>query len=266
MTITLEEFRSRYDIKEATIDDTPWRYRVAGDGAAILLLHGIAGNADIWFQQIDALSATRKVVAVTYPRVDTLAALRTGIDGVLAAEGVGTYTVVGSSLGGYLAQYLVATESHRITAAVFANTFPPNPVIAKRSKNLATLAGVLPPSFVRAFLARNVERMLVPAGDGSPLLHRLLMEQFDEPGFKEVFLDRYRCVIYPFEPTQPSMPVSLISANNDPLVPQELSEALWATYPDATTYEFDGGGHFPYVNRPDEYLSILDEFISKTGC
>ncbi|VAV89956.1 hypothetical protein MNBD_ACTINO01-50 [hydrothermal vent metagenome] len=265
MTITLEEFRSRYDIKETTIGGTLWRYRVTGDGAAILLLHGMAGNADIWFQQIDALSATRKVVAVTYPRVNTLAALAAGIDGVLTAEGVETYTVVGSSLGGYLAQYLVATESHRVTAAVFANTFPPNPVIAKRSKNLVTLAGVLPPSFVRAFLARNVERMLVPAGDGSPLLHRLLMEQFDEPGFKEAFLDRYRCVIYPFEPTQPSIPVSLISANNDPLVPQELSKVLCETYPDATTYEFDGGGHFPYVNRPDEYTSILERFLSQAG-
>ncbi len=265
MSIALDDFRSRYGTSETTIDGSRWQYRIAGQGHTILLLHGMAGSADIWFQQIDALSSTRRVVAVTYPLVSTLAGLRTGIDGVLAAEGVNEYTVIGSSLGGYLAQYLTATEGDRITAAVFANTFPPNPLIAKRSKNLASLAGVLPESLVKAFLRRNAERSLVPAGDGSLLLQRLLMEPYGEPGFKELFLDRYQCVIDLFEPAQPTMPVLLISSDNDPLVQQELSEDLWAAYPDATTYEFDGGGHFPYVNRPDEYTSILEGFLSQAG-
>ncbi|MCL1597943.1 MAG: alpha/beta hydrolase, partial [Actinomycetia bacterium] len=160
-----------------------------------------------------------------------------------------------------LAQYLVAAGGDLITAAVFANTFPPNSVIAKRSKNLVSLAKMLPPSFIKAFLARNVERALVPAGDGSALLGRLLMEQYDQARFKELFLDRFQCAIEPFDTVPPAMPVLLISADNDPLVPQELAEDLWATYPDASTYEFDGGGHFPYVNRPSEYTAILDRFL-----
>lgn len=265
MSITLDDFRSRCETSEVTIDGSRWQYRIAGEGSTLLLLHGMAGSSDIWFQQIDALSRTRRVIAVTYPQVSTLASMRTGINGVLAAEDVEEYAVIGSSLGGYLAQYLVAIDGDRITAAVFANTFPPNPLIAKRSKNLATLARALPEALIKVFLRRNAEHMLVPAGDDSELLRRLLMEPHGEPDFKALFLDRYRCVVEPFEPVRPTMPVLLISSDNDPLVPQELSEDLWSKYPDASTYEFDGGGHFPYVNRPDEYTSVLERFLSQAG-
>lgn len=265
MSITLDDFRSRYPTREISVDGTPWSYRTAGTGSTVLLLHGMAGSADIWFQQIETLSSTHRVIAVTYPSVTSLAILRSGIEGVLTAEDIERYSVVGSSLGGYLAQYLVASSSDRITAAVFANTFPPNPVIAARSKNLATLARILPSSFVKAFLRRNVERTLVPAGDDSPLLARLLTEQYDQPDFKGQFLARYQCVVDPFEPVHPDIPVLLISADNDPLVPRELGEALRAEYPDASTYEFHGGGHFPYVNRPDEYTDVIDNFLPRTA-
>ena len=264
MNADLAEFRARRAQRDTMVGNVRWTYVSAGSGPTVLLLHGMAGSADIWFQQIEALSTSRQVVAVTYPEVTSLAELRAGIIGVLTTEDVDRYAVVGSSLGGYLAQYLVATEGDRVTAAVFANTFPPNPVIAKRSKNLAALARVLPASVVGAFLRRNLSRQQVPAGDDSALLRQLLGEQYERPDFKRLFLSRYQCVIDPFELPRPEIPVLLVSSDNDPLVGADLRDTLWAAYPGADVHEFQGGGHFPYVNRAAEYTAVLDEFLPRT--
>ncbi len=261
MNAGLAEFRARHAQRETMVGNLRWTYLSAGSGPTVLLLHGMAGSADIWFQQIVALSTSRRVIAVTYPEVTSLAELRAGIDGVITTEDVDRYAVVGSSLGGYLAQYLVATEGDRVTAAVFANTFPPNPMIAKRSKNLAALARMLPASLVGGFLRRNLDRQQVPAGDDSALLRQLLAEQYERPDFKRLFLSRYQCVIDPFEPPRPEIPVLLISTDNDPLVGAELRDALWSAYPRAEVHEFEGGGHFPYVNRAAEYTAVLNTFL-----
>jgi pimeloyl-ACP methyl ester carboxylesterase len=44
---------------------------------------------------------------------------------ILDVEGVDQFSVVGSLLDGYFAQYLVANYPERVHKAVFANTFPP---------------------------------------------------------------------------------------------------------------------------------------------
>jgi len=256
-TERLADFARRNPTRLVDAGGVPWRYIAAGAGPALVLLHGMAGSAEIWFQQIDDLAAERTVIAVTYPEVTSLAELRHGVDAVLAAEGIERYAVVGSSLGGYLAQYLVATESSRITAAVFANTFPPNEEIAASTRRPIALARALPNIALAAYLRRSVDRSLVPAGDGSELLRHLLVEQFQGSEVKRRFLSRYRCVIDPFEPPTPAIPVTIFESDNDPLVPAALRRALRETYPEAAVGVFAGAGHFPYVNRPADYAAAI---------
>ncbi len=253
----LADFRRRHPNRTVSVGPVTWRYRTAGTGPALLLLHGMAGSGDIWFQQIDALAGERHLVAVTYPLVGSLADLRHGIDAVLTAEGIERFSVLGTSLGGYLAQYLLAREPDRIDRAIFANTFPPNDLIARSSKGLARSLGFLPNRLVSAFLRRNVERNLVPAGDGSELLGYLLHEQFSGADVKRTFLARYRCVVDPFDAPTPQAPVTIFDSDNDPLVAEPLRRLLRATYPDAPVRTFAGAGHFPYVNRPGAYTAAV---------
>ena len=81
-----------------------WPYVAFGEGErTVLFLHGMSGAADIWFQQLEDLASEHRVVAVTYPDVERLEALLEGVEAVLDTVGARRVTVVGSSVGGYLA-------------------------------------------------------------------------------------------------------------------------------------------------------------------
>ncbi len=123
---SLLDFRSNNPPQLLVAGDIRWKYLSVGDGdSTLLFLHGMVGAYDIWWQQIEALRNRYRIISLTYPIVDNLEALHTGINSILHNLGIDHYNVVGTSLGGYLAQYLITRQPECIRCAVFANTYPP---------------------------------------------------------------------------------------------------------------------------------------------
>jgi pimeloyl-ACP methyl ester carboxylesterase len=188
---------------------------------------------------------------------------------ILAKEQAHEINIVGSSLGGYLAQYLVARHPQKIRRAVFANTFPPNDVIAGNTKLAGRLLPYVPSQFLMFGLRQNVEKRLYPASGNSEILRAFLLEQYSGAMTKAQFLARYRCVVDPFEAPDPQalgMPVMILEADNDPLVDKALQGMLKSTYPTATVHTLQGAGHFPYLNAPDRYARLLGAFLNSSTC
>ncbi len=259
---SLARFREEQKLRGLRVDDYVWRYVSFGSGdRTLVFLHGMAGAYDIWWQQLEAFADGFRVVSFTYPAVQTLAGLRRGIMAVLDAEEVGRFSVIGSSLGGYLAQYLVATDDGRIDRAVFGNTFPPNDLIEAQNGRTAAVGGLLPERIVMYGFRRSVTTSVIPAAGGSGLLRAYLLEQSSGQMSKAQFLARYRCVIDPFQAVDPPMPHLIIESDNDPLVSRELREMLRRTYPDAAVHTFHHTGHFTYLNAPGQYTDVLREFL-----
>ena len=263
---SLEAFRATHPAQRLTVAGHTWEYVAFGEGpATVLFLHGMSGTHDIWWQQLEALSGSHRVMAVSYPPVPSLSQLATGILAILDAVGVDSSAIVGSSLGGYLAQYLVQYHDDRIDRAVFANTFPPNDQLRERHRWRARIGRLLPERVVAtAFRASNTRRVL-PASQGSPLVAAYLAEQARLPGLKQRLLARYRTVIEPFticDPAPDGLPLLLLQSDNDPLLEPRLRAALLATYPMARVHTFAEGGHFPYLNRPAEYTEVLRDFLA----
>lgn len=134
---SLKAFREAHPLQTLNVDGVQWTYLALGQGdETILFLHGMTGAYDIWWQQMEALQGRYRVISVTYPPLDSLGALEQGVMAILEEEGVDHFYVVGSSLGGYFAQYLVTRHPTMIRGAVFANTFPPNEIIAEKNKTI----------------------------------------------------------------------------------------------------------------------------------
>jgi maspardin len=261
---SLSRFRMDHKLRGLRVDGRVWRYASFGTGERVLVfLHGMGGAYDIWWQQLEALEGRFRILSLTYPAVPSLAGLRRGILAILDAEAIERFTVIGSSLGGYLAQYLVAMDGARIDQAVFGNTFPPNDLIEAENGRTAAIGRFMPERIVMYGFRRNVDTSVVPAAGGSPLVRAYLHEQSYGQMSKAQFLARHLCVVDRFATVQPPMPHLIIESDNDPLVSRELREMLRRTYPGAATHTFHRTGHFTYLNDPIGYTRVLSGFLEE---
>jgi len=262
----LGSFRRRYPLKRFNSGRITWRYHdTGGGGEVIVFLHGMGGAGDIWFQQFDGLKERFRCIAVTYPSLPNLDLLRFGVLGILDQEGISKAHLAGSSMGGYLAQFLAAKDPARIRKVVLGNTFPPNDAIRRRARMGARYLPWVPEWAIMAGMRRNALRVLFPAAGNSELVNAYLYEQTCGFMRKTDVIARCACLCQTFTPpdlSKTGIPALVIEADNDPLVGAELREMLKTAYPSATVKTFQTAGHFPYLNRPAEYTEALVEFLA----
>jgi len=97
-------------------------FRVGDSGPALVLMPGTLGRADIFWNQIAALQDRVRILALTYPESGGVADWSADVCELMDMYGMDTVTVLGSSLGGYVAQYMAGTHADRIDNLVAANT------------------------------------------------------------------------------------------------------------------------------------------------
>lgn len=261
---SLQAFRENHPPARLNEDGKDWEYLAVGEGEeTVLFLHGMTGAYDIWWQQIEALKENYRVVSVTYPAANSLVEMEAGVLAILDREGVEKFHVVGTSLGGYFAQYLVNKHPDRIASAVFANTFPPNDIIKEKNGTIGSLIPYLPEWFVMNVLRDSFASAVYPASGNDEMTLAFLNEISYGRAKKSQVAGRYQCVVEKFEPpADTTVPLLIIEASNDPLVEETLRENLKSTYPQAGVVTVDNG-HFPYISSPGFYTERLVEFWEK---
>ena len=263
---SLQSFRRQHERRQAAVDGIVWNYIRVGDGGQTLVfLHGMGGGYDIWWQQIEALKNRYRMIVLTYPPVPRLDLLRRGILAILAQEHIERFNIVGSSLGGYLAQYLVSRDFDRISKAVFANTFPPNDLIREKSRTTARILPLMPEWMVMRNLRKTTANAIYPASGYNELVAAYMREQSYGMMRKVQFVARFFCVLDHFDPPDLQacgVEALIIEADNDPLVVEPLREMLKTAYPTARVKTLHNAGHFPYLNEPETYTAILEEFFA----
>jgi len=261
---SLKEFQSR-KTSEITIDNIKWTYYSGGEGTkTILFLHGMGGSYDLWWQQIQKFEKEFKIISYSLPEsIQNLEDTSNGITAILEKEKVDTFIAIGTSMGGYISQYLVNTIPERIEKVVFGNTFPPNDIIVNANKSKAKVIPYLPELLLIKLSDKKLNNELVPAANNSELLKAFLPSI---PYSKEQFMNRYAVLIDKFEIDTAnykikSIPKLIIKSDNDPLVQKELRTTLVNLYPEAETYTFKKAGHFPYINEAKLYNEVLNSFL-----
>ncbi len=265
---SLLDFRKAHPVQSVRVDKYNWPYVALGAGEkTVLFLHGMTGAHDIWWQQMMALASQYRVISLTYPPADTLEEMSQGVLAVLDAEGVDRAYVVGTSLGGYLTQYLMSRHPERVEKAVLANTFPPNDLLRQRNESLIRVLPFLPEWLVMRVFRSSMVNSIYPASGHSELVLAYMLEQVAGRMSKAQVTARAKAVIEPFTPPDPEalgIPVLIIEADNDPLVEASLREQLKATYPSAQVRTLHQVGHFPYLNDAEEYTDILRGFFGQS--
>ena len=260
-------FREEHPLQYMKIDGVWWEYIRTGLGTqTVIFLHGLLGTCDLWWQQIAHLESSVNVLSVTYPALASLEALSRGISRIVAYESLPSPALCGSSLGGYLTQYMVQAAPFPITHAIFGNTFPPTHTFDKDNRFLRLILPLLPEKLLKRFMRKNVEQVMYPASGYNELLRAHLLETLDRLS-KEDLTARYACVLERFEPPkleQKTTQACIIESDNDPVISPPLRAQLKALYPSACVHTIKQGGHFPYVSHAEAYTAILSDFITES--
>ncbi len=265
---SLDIFR-KIPLNSITVNEVTWNYLATGKGKeTILFLHGLGGAYDIWFQQINALKNNYRIIAPTYPAVNSVDEMVSAISQILEKEQVKKVYIVGSSLGGFIAQHFTATYPEKVEKVILGNTFPPNDIFKKENATKMKVAAFLPEWLLMKMFRKNLIENVIPASQNSELTKAYLLEQDYGLMSKQQFLARGQCVMDKFEApnfTKLKIPVMIIESDNDPLINAAMRKKMKDNYPTALIHTFSNKGHFPYLNTPKEYTMYIKDFLNDEG-
>lgn len=250
----------RPELREA-VNGREWGVIRAGEtGPALVLLPGTLGRADIFWQQVDALADWARILTVSYPKNGGIADWAQDIAVLMDRSAIDRAVVLGSSLGGYVAQYFAGVASQRVSGLVAANTL----------SSVALLGGIPPYSLDLASapaeaLRGGFVRGLSAAVEADPsrrTLTELLLAEVETRIPVEELRSRLAALKHGPELPPPGIArdaIAVVECDDDPLIPPPMREAVRERLQPSRVYRFARGGHFPYVERPADYIALLEE-------
>lgn len=268
----LSGFRAAHPVRwvRATDGVCAWPYLASGPcGApAVLLLPGALGQPETAFPYIAALEQQFRVYAPGYPAAfTTLDQLAGGAAGVLEACGLARAHVVGGSLGGMVAQRLLARHPARVAGLVLCDTTAPWPRRALLGRALALLAARLPRRVTHAFLIRLVDHYVREIEPSEVRIfwrahfHETIatLTPAEIAGRVRAFCDFDASG----EVASASLrrDVLLIHAAGDRFVGPRERARLRARFPCAALHTIQGSGHAASIARADEYITTITAFL-----
>lgn len=256
-----DRFAKSHPEQRITIGGREWGYVKAGDsGPALLLIPGTLGRGDIFWQQIEALKDRARIVAVTYPKSGGVVEWASDLAELCGRLDLARVTVLGSSLGGYVAQYFAATYPQITERLIAANTLHSVADIATRPPYSSDL-DMDPIEELRAGFGRGLGAWRESHTEQAELVELLMAEvagRIPEPELRARLNALKRGPELP--PLNMSQErVATIESADDPFIPPLTRTAVRARLKPAVAYLFEWGGHFPYIVRPGLYVSLLEE-------
>lgn len=252
---------------EMAYDDT------AGDGAAVVLLHGFPFDRSMWRGQSEALGGEFRVVAPDLRGFGetplgegevTMESLAEDVAALLDELNIERVVLGGLSMGGYVALAFVRKFPERVRALVLADTRPQaDAEDARRTREenaqRALREGMEPIVEVmlpKLFSAETRER-------GGEVLKdvRLLMlgtsPETAAAALRAMAVRRDQTDLLP----SIKVPTLIVVGAEDSITPPSDSESMNAKIEGSSLVLIEGAGHVPNVERPAEFNRALVEFL-----
>jgi pimeloyl-ACP methyl ester carboxylesterase len=256
----------------------------AGDGPGLVLVHGFGGAKEDFADHVDALADRHRVVIFDHrghgasdkpddPGAYSLRRMAADVLGVADALGLAGFRLLGTSMGGMVAQHVVLAAPDRVEALVLMSTSGRGIPGIDRERAHAAAEIALAKGMV------ELRRLTEEAGD--PLTtqahERLLRER---PGYRE-FGDAK------FDAQAPAMyaailreivelpdaeaalaavtcPTLVVAGEQDELF-LDQSRGLAAAVPGARFEIIADAGHSPQFENPRAWRTVLEDFLGSVG-
>jgi pimeloyl-ACP methyl ester carboxylesterase len=261
------------DVTLDVLDPTP------GPGRPLLLVHGFGGAKEDFADHLEALAPGRRVIVPDLrghgssakpedPAAYSLDIMAEDMFGLADALGIGTFDVVGHSMGGMIARRMVLADPDRVASVVFMDTCPgPLPGYDEQT---AALGAEIARNAGLAEIKRIMDALDVYS-DGPA--QRVLAER---PGYREFCdakFEQLSAVMWATmftelvgQPDQTdllaglSVPTLVMVGEADAPF-REPADAIAAAVPGATLAVIPDAAHAPQFENPDAWFAALDAFL-----
>ena len=111
-------------IATATMAGEAWPYiDTGGKGQVLIMLPGSVGTCEMFYKQIAALGQKLRIVSVSYPALSDPSRLADGLADLMDHLGLPRASILGSSFGGYWAQFFALRHPGRLDHLFLGNIF-----------------------------------------------------------------------------------------------------------------------------------------------
>lgn len=249
-------------------------FTTLGSGPTVLMLHGIGGGHLAFAPQVETLASSGyRAVAWDMPGYGhsapiepyTFKGLAQSCIHLIEALQCGDVTLVGHSMGGMVAQEVMARRPELVNKLVLCGTSPSfgkpdgewqRDFIAQRTapldagQSMAELAELLVPQMIGpGSLPEGVRLATVCMSRVPAATYRRALEAL-------VTFDRRA------ELTRIGVPTLVVAGEHDRNAPPSVVKKMAASIPNATYIEMRGVGHLQNLEAPDDFDGLLLNFLS----
>jgi pimeloyl-ACP methyl ester carboxylesterase len=280
---------SRFPVRRIRLHGHEVTYRMAGEGPAIVLVHGLAGSSTTWKGVLPTLAERFTVVAPDLlghgqsakPRGDySLGAYASGIRDLLVALGVDKASFVGHSLGGGVTMQLAYQFPERCERLVLVASGGLGREVTPLLRAV-TLPGAefLLPVVLTSWLrlrAETVGALLRRVGwrpgstmtevwrsyttltsrEGQQAFVNTVRSVIDAAGQRVSALDRLYLAA--------AVPTLVVWGDHDRVIPVKHAYAAQAAMPGSRLEILPGAGHFLPFENIEWFTSTLNDFLDST--
>jgi pimeloyl-ACP methyl ester carboxylesterase len=263
-------------------------YRDAGEGPALLLIHGMAGSSATWEAITPQLSKKYRVIAPDLlghgksakPRGDySLGAFAVWLRDLLDELKVERATVVGQSLGGGIAMQFAYQHREYCERLALIGSGGLGPDLSPMLRILSApgtefvLPLVAPQTVLN--LGNKLGSWLTSAGIQAPRAGQMWQaySSLSDSPTRRAFLRTLRSVVDHRGQAVSALnklhltadlPTVLIWGDHDRIIPVAHAYAAHEALMGSRLEVLEGVGHFPHVEAPTAVADILESFISST--
>jgi 3-oxoadipate enol-lactonase len=253
---------------------TSWRDVGPRDAPAVVLLHAIATDSDLWASQIPVWSQFMRIIAVDLPghgastprpQIDSLDQYAHALAELLARVAAEDVSIVGLSFGGMIGQAFALDYPQRVRSLVLSNTSARTSTEMKevwtRRKQAALTDGM------NAQVATTIERWFTPQFREKAPLHvervANMIRRTTYEGYAAAIeairgldlLDRLGSL---------ETPVLVVGGRQDAAVTPQVVEAIAQRLPKARTLLLDEAAHLANIEQPLAFTEAVGQFLRAT--
>jgi len=246
------------------------KWESQGEGAPLLLVHGLGYTRAGWGPQRELLARRYRVLSYDNrgigeseipPGPYSVAELAGDTVQVLDEAGVERTHVLGASLGGMVAQLLAAEQPERVDRLVLAGTTPGGAAaypLPQQTLALMAEAASLPPEVA---LRRFVENALAP---GSALVDEVLAYRQQHPPDPAGWAAQAAAGSAwdaDGRLARIAAPTLVVAGTADAVVDPRNAQLLADAIPDARLELIEGAGHLLFWECAEEFAELVESFL-----